>query len=238
MFPSGKKRLNEMLFIDHIQELRKRIIVSLLALLCTAIASFILFKPFKALAHLIAEEEVLFMHTIFEGFLIRMKVSIISGSILSFPVHLYNIIRFVFPGLKEKEKEVILNSLYASFILSIFAFYYSYYKVIPISINFLTGTRFIPTNVGLLLNYGKNILYIFQFLLISLLLFQLPIVLVVLMVMNILKRRTLLRASRYVIVVIFILSAILTPPDFISQVSLALPLAALFFLTIVIQIFK
>ena len=183
-----------MLFIDHIQELRKRIIVSLLALLCTAIASFIfhdiitsiIFKPFKALAHLIAEEEVLFMHTIFEGFLIRMKVSIISGSILSFPVHLYNIIRFVFPGLKEKEKEVILNSLYASFILSIFAFYYSYYKVIPISINFLTGTRFIPTNVGLLLNYGKNILYIFQFLLISLLLFQLPIVLVVLMVMNIL----------------------------------------------------
>ena len=91
----------------------------------------------------------------------------------------------------------------------------------------------------MLLNYGQNIFYIFQYLLVSLVLFQLPILLEILLIVNIIKRKTLLKASRYMIVFIFILAAILTPPDFMSQVTLALPLIVLYFLTIFIaKIFK
>ena len=73
----------------------------------------------------------------------------------------------------------------------------------------------------------------------TIVLFQTPIVLELLMIMNILKRKTLLRASKYVIVGFFVLSAALTPPDFISQLSLALPLVGLFFLSILIaKIFR
>ncbi len=127
----------------------------------------------------------------------------------------------------------------AGFLLIGFNAYCGYFRVIPISIAFLTNSGFIPQNVGMLLNFGKNIFYIFRFLLITLILFQIPVILEVLMAMNILRRQALLKANRFVIVGIFLLSALLTPSNFISQVSRALPMIVLFFLTILIgKIFR
>jgi sec-independent protein translocase protein TatC len=231
----------EMPLLGHLRELRFRLIVSIAAALAGAIVAFIfyeaivavLFRPFRLLNRS-SGEELLFVNTIFEGFLIKLKVALISGVILSFPVHLYNIIGFVFPGLQRREKKVILVSLISSFVLIAVSFYYGYFKVIPISISFLTSSGFIPEDTGLLLNFGKNIFYIFQFILITILMFQLPIILEILMIMNIVKRKALLKSSKFVIVGIFVLAAVLTPPDFISQVSIALPLVLLFFLTILI----
>ena len=192
-----------------------------------------LFAPFEAISGSDAED-ILFVNSIFEGFLTKIKVAFLCGIILSLPVHFYNVIRFVFPGLKPKEKQVIGISLSASFILVALSAYYAYYQIIPISIAFLTNTGFIPERVGLLLNYQKNIFYVFRFMLVTLILFQLPIILEVLMVVSLVKRRTLMRTSRFFVVGIFVLSALMTPPDFISQVSVALPLILLFFLTILI----
>jgi len=245
----GKRRIGarenpqgEMSFLDHLIELRKRIIVSMIAILCAAIASYIffdsivtfLFTPFKEIDALTSRDEILFINTIFEGFLVRLKVAILSGIVFSLPIHVFNIIKFVLPGLTGRERKVILVSLIASFCLIVFSFYYGYFNVIPISIKFLSSSGFIPSDVGLLLNYGKNIFVIFQFLMITVILFQLPIILEILMIMNVLSRKALLKASRIVVIGIFVLSAILTPPDFVSQVSLALPLVGLFFLTILV----
>ena len=238
-----KYNLNgEMPLLDHIRELRKKIIFSLIVILCATVVSYIfyeaiisfLFAPFQDINRLSQAEEILYVNTLFEGFLIRIKVAVLAGIVFSLPIHVYNLVKFLFPGLQAKEKKVILISLFTSFILIVFSFYYGYFKIIPISIRFLSGSVFIPAKVGMLLNYSKSVFYIFQFLLITLFLFQLPIVLELLMIMNVLNRKTLLKSSRYVVVAIFILSAILTPPDFISQVSLALPLILLFFLTILI----
>jgi sec-independent protein translocase protein TatC len=232
----------EMSFIDHLRELRKRIIVSMIAILCAAIVSYIffdyivtfLFKPFRGIEALSIRDEILFINTIFEGFLVRLKVAILAGIVFSLPVHVFNIIKFVLPGLTAGEKKVILISLIVSFCLIAFSFYYGYFNVIPISIGFLSSSGFIPDDVGLLLNYGKNIFVIFQFLMITVILFQLPIILEILMIMNVLSRRALLKASRFIVVGIFVLSAIVTPPDFVSQISIALPLIGLFFLAILI----
>jgi sec-independent protein translocase protein TatC len=237
-----KNPQGEMSFIDHLRELRKRIIVSMIAILCAAIVSYIffdyivafLFEPFREIEALSIRDEILFINTIFEGFLVRLKVAILAGVLLSLPVHVFNIIKFVLPGLTSKEKKVILISLIVSFCLIVFSFYYGYFKVIPISIGFLSSSGFIPEQVGLLLNYGKNIFVIFQFLLITIILFQLPIILEILMIMNVLSRKALLKASRFIVIGIFVLSAIVTPPDFVSQISLALPLVGLFFLTILV----
>jgi len=225
----------------HLKELRRRLLVSIIAIGITSIVSFIfynqiitfLFTPFELLEWK-ETGEILFVNTIFEGFITKVKVALLAGAVFSMPVHFYNLVRFVFPGLTAKERKVVVFSLCASFILVGFSAYYSYYRVIPISIQFLTSSGFIPNNVGLILNFGKNIFYIFRFLLVTLILFQLPIILEVLLAMGLVKRETLLRASRYVIISIFVLSAVLTPPDFISQVSLALPLIGLYFLTILI----
>jgi sec-independent protein translocase protein TatC len=232
----------EMSFIDHLRELRRRIIVSMIAILFAAVVSYIffdaivafLFEPFRAIEALSVRDEILYINTIFEGFLVRLKVAILAGIVFSLPVHVFNIIKFVLPGLTRKEKRIILVSLIVSFCLIVFSFYYGYFNVIPISIGFLSSSGFIPEDVGMLLNYGKNIFVIFQFLMITVILFQLPIILEILMIMNVLSRRSLLKASRFIVVGIFVLSAIVTPPDFVSQISIALPLIGLFFLTILV----
>ena len=231
-----------MAFLDHVRELRKKIIVSLIAVLGGTIVCYIffqpivnfLYRPLQYIERLAGGKEILYVNTLFEGFLIRIKVALLAGIVFTLPVHVFNLVQFVLPGLKKKEKKVILISLLVSFVLIVFSVYYGYFKIIPISINFLSGSVFIPARVGMLLNYGKNIFYIFQFLLGTLILFQLPIVLEILMIMNVLTRKALLKSSRYLIIMIFVISALLTPPDFISQVSLALPLILLFLLAILI----
>lgn len=235
-----------MTFLDHLSELRKKLIVSVIAIVIGSIVSFIffqflidaLFKPFYN-TEAAGSENLLFVNTIFEGFVTKFKVSILSGIVISFPVHLFNTISFIFPGLKRKEKRITIIALTVSFVLIVFSFYYSYFTIIPVSVRFLTSKNFIPEKVGMLLNYHKNIFYVIQFLFITLVIFQLPIILEILMITNVVKRRRLLRGSRYIVIVIVVLSALLTPPDFVSQLALAAPLVGLFFLTILIaKIFK
>jgi len=172
----------EATFVEHLKELRRRIIVSAAAVLLGAVAGFVLFdwifaffaEPFENLSQTL--DSTMFVNTIFEGFAVKMKLSIISGTVLSLPVHLYNIIAFVFPGLLPKERRIVGATLAASFTLAILAFYYGYFHMIPISIRFLTGMGFIPDQVGILLGYGKNIFYVLQLLFLLILLVQLPVV--------------------------------------------------------------
>ena len=231
-----------MSLLDHLRELRQRILVSLIAAAALSIAAYVffdpivafLFRPFREISALSARDEILFVNSLFEGFVVRVKVSVLAGIVFSLPVHVYNIVRFVLPGLLKQERRVVLIFLAASFALIALSFYYGYYQVIPVSLRFLSGAGFIPAKVGILLNYGKNILVIFQFLLLTVLVFQLPLLLEVLLILNVISRRGLWRASRYVVVGIFVLAAIVTPPDFVSQLCLALPLVALFFLALLV----
>ena len=228
-------------FLGHVSVLRKLVIISLVAISVMSIVSFtaydrivkLLYRPLEVLERE-DNENLLFINTIFEGFSTRLRISILAGIVLSFPVHLFNAIMFVFPGLKRREKRVVSVSLVCSFIFIVLSFLYSYYKIIPVSIGFLTGRGFIPEKTGMLLSYGRNISYVLQFMLVSLIVFQIPIVLEILLIMNVLSREVLWRASRYIIVLFFVLAAIVTPPDFVTQISIALPLTGLYFLTLVI----
>ena len=175
-------------------------------------------------------EPTLFVHTLFEGFLTRLKLAVLTGLVLSAPLHVFNAAGFVFPGLTGHEKRVVGLAVLGSFFLALAAFAYGYFRIIPLSISFLTGSGFIPDQVGLLLNYSTNIFYVTQFLLVCVLLFQVPIVLVALMALGAVKQRHLWRSMRYIVVGTFLLAAILTPPDFISQLSVAVPLIVLFVL--------
>lgn len=230
----------EMTLLEHLQELRRRIIVSAAAVLLASVACYLLFEPIFGLLYRPfaplekAPGATLFINSIFEGFLVKVKLAATAGVILSFPVHLYNLVRFVFPGLLAAERRVVGWSLLASFLLVLASLYYGYFYIIPISIRFLTSAGFLPAPVGILLNYGKNIFYVLQFLLLTLLLFQVPIVVEILLVLNVLRRKSLLRASRTIIFAIFVVAAVFTPPDFISQLAVAVPLIGLFFLTILV----
>lgn len=231
-------------FLEHAAELRQRLLISLLAVLLAAIACYLFYEPVLAVllrpleslppAAPEADAAYLFINTIFEGFLVRVKVALIAGAVLSLPVHLYHLVRFIFPGLTGRERRAVTATLAASFVLLLAGFLYSYYSVIPLSVRFLVSGGFIPPGVGLLLNFQRNVFFVFQFLLVFLLVFQIPILLVVLMMTGAVTRRALLRASRYAVVLIFALAAVVTPPDVVSQVSLAVPMVGMFFLSILV----
>ena len=253
-----------MSLIEHLAELRRRLIVSALGLLLASIAGFLLYPlvlellmdPLRTVEAAVrggggsgaqtgdgaagsgggtpgraaGGGPTLFVHTLFEGFLTRLKLALLTGLVLSAPLHVFNAAGFVFPGLTRREKRVVGLAVLGSFFLALAAFAYGYFRIIPLSISFLTGSGFIPDQVGLLLNYSTNIFYVTQFLLVCVLLFQLPIVLVALMAVDMVKQRHLWRSMRYIVVGTFLLAAILTPPDFISQLSVAVPLIVLFVL--------
>ncbi len=228
-------------FLDHLRELRKRVIYSAIAVTILSVGAFIFYdpiitvvtRPFAALDSAVPDKRF-FVMSLFEGFSTKLKVSVIVGMLLSFPIILYHILKFIFPGLRSRERKILIAVLVASFLLIIISIYLSFFFLIPATVKLMTDMSFIPKQVGILLNYQDNIFYIFSFMFYSLLTFQLPIVLEILMALNLLSRRMLLKNSRYIIVAIFIIAAAVTPPDAVSLLMLALPLVLLFYITILI----
>ena len=233
--------------LSHLSELRRRIIYSLVSLIVLAAAAFVFYEPLIELLkrpfdHVALSGEVssrLVVHTVTEGFLVRLRIAALGGVILALPIIGYNALRFIFPGLYPRERKAVATALVASTALAIGGFVYSYVQLLPISLRFLTESGFIPDDVGVILSYRESLGFVLQILLITVLLFQLPVVVLLLLKLNVLERATALKAGPYVLVALFTLSAVLTPPDIISQVGLAIPLGGLYFLAILVaRIFR
>jgi sec-independent protein translocase protein TatC len=227
-------------FLGHLAELRRRLIFSLAAMLAGGIACFALYDPIigfleAPLSSVPAARggAFLFVGTVFEAFLVKFKVAISAGFLATLPFHLFNIAAFVFPGLRKRERRILGWSLAAAAALAAAGFYFGYYRLIPAMIEVLTSPSFLPGRVDYLLGFEKNIFFVLGFILAVLVVFQLPLLLVILLALNVLSRKAVLAASRFVVVGIFALAAVVTPsPDMVSQLMLAIPLIALYFLAI------
>ncbi len=235
------EELSRASIIDHLKELRSRVIRScLVAIVASVVVYFfydqliaVLSAPLASVKTASGSEKLFFITSLFEGFMVKFKFSMIGGVILSLPFHVYQILRFILPGLKNKERRLIRYALVASAFLSVFSLYLCYFVVIPSSARFLMSADFIPKNVGIMLRFGQNLDYVFHFLLYTMLVFQFPIVLEILLYLNVITRKTLLAYARFVIVLIFIVAAFITAgADVISQIGIAVPLVILFYLTI------
>jgi len=231
---------NEMPVLEHIREMRKTILISLAAYVVACVAAFafsnkiisLFTDPFNYVAGML--ETTLVISGIAEGFLAQLRMTIIAGLILSLPVHIFGIIRFVFPGLTAREKRIIMIFLAVSLVFIVVGTYFVYFLLVPLVIDFLTRPLFVPQTVGIVLNYYNNIFYILTFILCAVLALQAPILLEILLILNVVKRRQVWKAIRFIIVGIFILSALVTPPDVASLLGIALPLIVFFFLALFI----
>jgi len=232
--------------IDHLKELRKRLFFSAFSIGIGSVVAFLVFdkailwlaSPFETISTTLAGHQ-LYVTSLLEGFTTKIKFSFLFGIVLSFPILLYQSLRFILPGLTKKEKRLVIVALIVSMLLAGLSFYMTYFKLLPFSVQFLTSIQFIPKEVGVLLGYKQNIFYVFNLIFYSMIVFQFPILLEVMLYLNIVSRKTLWGLSRYVIVFIFIGSAIITPPDIITQIGLSVPLIGLYFLTIIIaKLFK
>mgnify|MGYP001464615096 CR=1 FL=1 len=229
----------EMTLIQHLLELRSRLLICIITILVMSAIAFtfyteisqVFLHPFAAV---LTNGASINVNTIYEGFFVKLKLAVLGGICLSLPMILFQICRFILPGLKRKEKKWLFIIILISSLLSILSTFLGYVIVLPHVISFLLTNQFIPSEINILLNYQQNLSYITSFLIGGIIIFQTPIILAVCLAKNIVTRRFLLQNSRFFILGIIITSAIFTPPDIFSQLSLSLPLILCYFFCILL----
>ena len=225
---------DEMGFLDHLEELRWRIIKGLLAIIIGSAVSFgfidqileILLKPTTATSYRIALQVL----SVQGMFLIKWFIAFISGFVLAMPVVVYQIWKFVTPGLKINEKRYALPVVLFACISFITGVSFGYLVLIPFSLEFFSGM-----GAGLVEN-NFSITYYFSFLTWLLLgaglVFQLPVLSLFLSAIGVLTPPFMRHYRRHAIVTILILSSFITPPDPVSMLMMAVPLVVLYEISI------
>jgi len=227
-----------MTFWEHIYEIRNRLLVVLISVIVFTVGTYFVFPYFFKSIHIIIGEE-LYATGIAEGFLTRLRTSILGGLFFSIPLLIFQIILFIFPALKKNEKIFMLLLMISTFFLFLFGIIFAYKSVLPISIRFLKSKAFFPENVSRLISYEMFIGFFFQFLIGFGVCFQFPVVLIFLMKIGILNVNTLIKNFKFVFAGVFLLSAVITPPDIVSQILLAIPMIFLYAVCILIgKLFK
>ena len=222
-------------FWDHIQELRSRLIKSLIGL---AVGMGIAFWQWERLWSWIARPitsqhlKVTFIATSpMETMMTSFKISLIAGFVLAFPWVAWQVWSFLAPGLYIKEKVLFFSTFCAAVIMFLVGAAFCYFAVLPAGLAFLAS--YMQGAVTQSWKQEDFASFIVQFMLIFGVVFELPVVTFVLGRLGLVTPRGMLSFFRFAIVVIFIAAALLTPgPDPVSQLMMAVPLCLLYFLSI------
>jgi len=225
---------------SHLQELRKRLILSFVAIgvgffICYALKETLFDILAAPLLKVMPNGGTLIFTSVAEAFFTYMKAAFIAGIILTSPFILYQIWAFVAPGLYQKEKKYVIPFVLGGSFFFILGVFFGYYVAIPIGFKFLLGyaTDFIKPMPSM----KEYLSFSIKFLLIFGLVFEFPVVLVLLARIGVVDAKMLARQRKYAILLIFIFAAVMTPPDIISQVLMALPLIGLYELSILFSKF-
>ncbi len=215
--------------VEHLEELRKRIIVALVSILGFSAISYLWAKNILELLTR-PVGKLIFISPV-ELFLVYIKVSIFCGIILSSPVILFELWRFVSLGLTEKEKKYIFLFIFPSLVLFLIGMGFAYFVIIPFGLKFLL--KFATEDVVPMLSVSKYISFVTVLILGCGVVFLLPAIIFLLSRLGIVTPALLRKNYKYAVVLIFILAAVITPsPDVFTQVLLALPLLILYEISI------
>lgn len=218
-------------FISHLVELRNRLIRALLAVLVV----FLCLMPWaKDLYSLLAAP---LLSTLPKGgqmiatdvvgvFLVPTKVALMTAFVISLPYVLFQAWAFVAPGLYQHEKKLVLPLIAASFVLFLIGMAFAYFLVFPTVFHFMASIA--PEGVAWMTDIDKYLSFVLSTFMAFGLTFQVPVIVIVLVRVGIVRLETLREWRPYVIVGAFVLGAIFTPPDVLSQIMLAVPLWLLF----------
>lgn len=221
----------------HLVELRTRLLWSIGALLIAFFICFAFSRPlFAVLVHplvMAGQDKVIFTQ-VFEAFFVQVRVAFFGALMLSFPVIATQAWRFVAPGLYREEKSALLPFLVATPFLFTAGAAFAYFVAVPVALRFLLGFQGELGGVTqeALPSVGQYLTFIMQFLFAFGAAFLLPILLMLLARAGILTLDQLVKGRRYAIVIAFVIAAIFTPPDVVSQLLLAVPLCILYEISI------
>ena len=222
---------------DHLEELRRRIIYCLIAVgagfvICYAFSKQLFYLLSYPLASQLPEGSTFIFTNITEAFFTYLKLAFFAGIFLASPVIIYQIWRFVAPGLYQHEAKYAIPFVVLSTIFFVGGSLFAYYAVFPIAFTFFIG--YSTDSIRMLPSLREYLSFSFKFLIAFGIVFELPIFILFLAKMGVVTEKQLRSNRKYVILLIFIVAAILTPPDVISQVLMAVPLMILYEISIYI----
>ncbi|WP_415393823.1 twin-arginine translocase subunit TatC [Paracoccus sp. SJTW-4] len=247
--------------IEHLAELRSRLIWSVLAFVAAAILCYFVWQPvFNVLTHPICgalarrgQECGLIMLKVQEGFFLAMHIAMFGGFILAFPVIAYQLWSFIAPGLYRSEKQAFLPFLIASPVMFLLGASFAYFIILPWAFDFFLGfqsgplvlpddpaTPVVtePKMAGIVFqgSIAEYLSLTTKFILAFGMSFQLPVALTLMGKAGLVSAAGLASMRRYAVVLILVLAAMVTPPDVISQIVLFTVIYSLY--EIAIQLVK
>ncbi len=234
---------------EHLGDLRKRIVTSLVALLVAFVAAFsysedifkLLMFPLRynldfsvqnMYVHFIPIDKLQNTKLIFlgpaEALWMNIKISFVAGLIFSLPVIFHQLWKFISPGLLQREKKYILPFIFFSTGLFLFGASFCFFIVLPYAMGFLltykVGDFLMP-----MLSVGQYVDFCLKFILAFGIVFELPIIIIFLTKTGIVTTKTLAKNRKYAVLIAFILAALLTPtPDAFNQILMAVPIILLY----------
>jgi sec-independent protein translocase protein TatC len=219
--------------LDHLIELRRRLLWSFASLAIAFGVCLYFARPIFAflVQPLIAAGQSQLIYTaVFEAFFVEIKVAFFAALMISFPIIANQLWQFVAPGLYSKEKRAFAPFLLLTPFLFLMGAALAYYVAMPVALHFLLSYQ---GNVGgvtqtALPGVGNYLDFVTRFIFGFGVAFLLPVLLMLLEKAGLVTRQQLKGGRRYAIVVAFVIAAVLTPPDVVSQLLLAIPLVLLY----------
>lgn len=221
----------KMPFLEHLEELRWTILKSIIAVLVGAVGCFIFHRQIVDFLRYPGPEDLKLIYlSLTEGFMIYIKVSIFAGLVVALPFVTYEFWKFVVPGLLDKERKLVPPIVFFTVLCFLVGGAFAYLIIIPFAIKFLLGfqTEYLQATITI----GKYLGFVVTLILVFGVVFELPVLSFFLSKIGLLTPDFLRSKRRYGIVTIFIIAAMLTPPDVMTQLMLAFPLIALYEISI------
>lgn len=217
--------------VEHLLELRRRLVWILLGIgIC-----FIVAVPFaqklyafvaQPLMSVLPQNTSMIATDVVAPFFVPLKVALMAAFLVSLPNTLYQIWAFIAPALYQNEKRLIVPLILSSLILFIVGMAFCYFLVFPVVFKFFAGMT--PLGVSMATDIDKYLSFVLGMFVAFGMTFEIPVVVVLLYRMGMISFAQLTAARPYIIVASFILAAIVTPPDVLSQVMLAVPMILLY----------
>lgn len=218
-------------FISHLVELRKRLLNSVVAVLLVFVCLF----PFASDLYALLAQPLLaklpsggqmIATEVTTPFLVPLKVALMAAFLIALPYVMYQLWRFVAPGLYAHEKRMVAPLIVSSSALFYCGMAFAYFVVFPVVFRFITASA--PQGVAVMTDIEKYLGFVLTMFVAFGMTFQVPVAVIVLVNRGLVTTDKLKEARPYVIVGAFVVGAIFTPPDVISQFMLAVPLWLLY----------